>query len=423
MTRKILLNRPALSQTVQPQPDVASRDDGRLRVLMLTTRFPYPTLGGDKLAFLNCARSLRDYRITLLTFCSSQEEMIRPPEDDTFAEIHRIQLHKRQSQWNALTAIPSRTPLQLAYYRSREFQQKLNELAPRHDLIIAHLIRTGQYVVGLDSRVPRILLMSDAISMTYDRMSRLKGTSPLWSMLYRIERNRLHAYESTCPANFDQAWLHSEVDRRFLGLDSKARTIPVGVDLSEFPFDPARSGDRVVFIGNVASSMNQDACRYFVREILPRIQARANIRFRVIGFCPPRFRQFLERHEGVEVIGAVPHIHKAIDDAFCGVCSIRGGAGMQNKILNYLALGLPCITSEIGLGGIPGVNGRDLLVYRTVDQAAEAILRLHGDRDLRRTLAMNGRNFVERNFALERVSGMMAREAARLLPVRRSRVA
>jgi glycosyltransferase involved in cell wall biosynthesis len=82
-------------------------------------------------------------------------------------------------------------------------------------------------------------------------------------------------------------------------------------------------------------------------------------------------------------------------DVFCGVCPIRAGAGIQNKILNYLALGIPCVTSDVGLEGIHAVNGRDLLVYEQSDHAAELIWKLYQDASLRATIAKNGRRFVE----------------------------
>ena len=366
------------------------------RILFLTPRFPYPPLSGGKQVLLHVAKSLQDHDLTLLSLCNTQEEMEFEPDDGVFAEVYKIYLPKIASYWKTLASLAGTKPLQLAYYRSNAFRRKIEELLPRHDAVIAHLIRTGQYVDGLDRKLPCALLMSDAISLAYQRLANLPGTSLLWSLLSRVELSRLLRYEKNCPENFDLVWLHSEVDRRFLELGQKSvRVFPLGVDLDEFPFNPAPDGNAVAFVGNMSFSLNLDACRHFIRDILPALRTRAGLRFRVIGACTPSVRRELEKHASVDVTGTVRNIADGVDGAFCGVCPVRAGAGIQSKILNYLALGIPCVTSDVGLEGLNAVDGRDLLVYRKTEDAVELILKLHENLTLRTELAKNGRRYVE----------------------------
>lgn len=371
---------------------------------MLAPRFPYPPFGGDKLFLLNVAKGLRPHRITLLTFCSTRAEMEIEPDDGIFSEIHKVHLPRWQSMRNALRALAGSVPLQLAYYSSPEFRRKFEALAPSHDAILAHLIRTGQYAASGPRDIPRILLMADAISLTYERMAALPGTSRLWHALYQAELKRLHAYERECPAWFDQTWLHSDVDRSYLGMPpDRARIVPMGIDLEDFPYRANRRGNAVAFIGNMSSSVNLDACMHFISDILPRVRARADVRFRVVGACPRKLKRKLSRYPGVEVTGAVFRIADGVNGAFCGVCPLRGGAGIQNKMLNYLALGLPCVTSQIGLGGVKATPGREVLLYRNPEEAAEQILDLHADANLRNRLALAGRALVESRYDWKRI--------------------
>lgn len=402
----------------------AAMERDKPRVLMLAPRYPYPPLGGDKLFLLHTARALRDFRITLLSFCATREEMEHEPTDGTFAEIHRVFLPKWRSVRNVVPALSASSPLQLAYYWSKEFEAKVEELLPLHDVAVAHLIRTGQYLARARHSIPRVLLMADAISLTYARMGHLAGTPHLWRFLYRTEFDRLFDYERKCAAHFDRIWLHSEIDREFLGLDAqRVRIVPMGIELSEFPFNPAAQGNVIAFVGNMSSSMNRDGCMHFVREILPLLRAHGDLRLRVIGACPERVRAELLRYEGVEVTGTVRRIADAVDGAFCGVCPVRGGAGIQNKVLNYMALGLPCVTSEIGLEGIPAADGSELFVYRTPKHAAEIILRLHGDGELRRRVAANARALIESRFDWTPIYGEMREDIAQLIESRASRAA
>jgi len=165
-------------------------------------------------------------------------------------------------------------------------------------------------------------------------------------------------------------------------------------------------------------SLNIDACRHFIQDILPALKARAGIRLRVIGTCPQSVRRELEKHAGVEVTGVVRRIADAVDGVFCGVCPVRAGAGIQSKILNYLALGISCVTSEVGLEGLNAVDGRDLLVYKKPEDAVDLIMKLYGDSFFRNTMATNGRKYVEKAHNWKMIHRCIREDVSELLDVK-----
>jgi glycosyltransferase involved in cell wall biosynthesis len=94
---------------------------------------------------------------------------------------------------------------------------------------------------------------------------------------------------------------------------------------------------------------------------------------------------------------------------------------MQNKVLNYMALGLPCVTSDVGLGGIRAMPGRDLFVYKQPQEAVEMILNLHTDMAVRESVAQAGRDFIEKAHDWEVLHRVIRNEVAKLIDAKRLR--
>ncbi|MGB8260547.1 MAG: glycosyltransferase family 4 protein [Terracidiphilus sp.] len=372
----------------------------RKRILVLTPRFPHPAIGGDRLRILHICRALATrFDLTLLSLCETREEMQLEPDDGLFGSIERVHLPRWRSYWNTALALPGARPLQLAYYDSPAFRRKLAELHPRHDLTLAHLIRTGQYVERLGGR--RILEMTDAISMNYARMRELRGGGGWKKWVYTLEQKRLKRYELETVDRFDRIWLTSRADRLFLDPQQRRPidVIPNGADLSVLPWRaPAADARVIVFIANMVSLQNQDACQFFIEQILPQVRSHADVVFRIVGNAPEAVAQRFRGIDGVQLTGRVERIEEGVGGAFCGVCPVRAGAGIQNKVLEYLALGLPCVSSRVGLGGVEAEPGAEVLAYDTPEEAAAQILELHRDAGLRLRLAQAGRALVERRY-------------------------
>ncbi len=366
------------------------------RLLVLSPRFPYPMIGGDRLRIAHISKGLSDsFELTLLSLCETEEELSFPFPDGLFSRVHRVYLPRWRSYLNAARAIPTALPLQVAYYRSPEFQAEVDRLLPQHDAVLAHTIRIGRYVEGCPE--PAVLDMADAVSMNYQRVAELRDLRGWKKIVYSFERKRLLRYEQSVLHKFRRVWLVSDVDRKFLAQDpgKHVEVIPMGVDLLRRPFG-IRNGDAIAFIGKMATLQNQDACFHFVRDIFPRIRELVKVKFRVIGDIPNRVADKLLAYPDVEVTGRVDDIGEAISGAFCGVCPLRAGAGIQNKILEYMALGLPCLTSRVGLEGLNAIENEHLLVYDNAEEAAGKIIALHSDPGLRAKLAQKGRALVER---------------------------
>jgi glycosyltransferase involved in cell wall biosynthesis len=388
-----------------PAADVETKsvrlDAKRPKLLVLTPRYPYPVVGGDRLRIYNVCKVLAEHMdLTLLSFCDRTEELEHQPDDGVFVRIERIWLPRWRSALQALMAVPTRIPLQLAYYRNRRFRDRVEALLSEHDAVLAHLIRTGQYIESVDR--PAYLEMTDAISLNYSRVRTTRSVADPRSWIYRFEEKRLARYERAAVRRFDAVTLVCDIDREWLLEGEQNDRLLVcsnGVDLNRLPWAPPDRKPIVIFIGNMRSMQNFDACWWFATEVLPRLRERAPFEFRVIGRIDADEARRLRTLEGVEVTGEVPDVAAAAHGALAGVCSVRIGAGVQNKVLEYMALGVPTVTTSVGLEGLSATPETELLVADDPIAFVDSLMRLYGDASLALKLAFAGRAFIERQAA------------------------
>ena len=386
------------------------------RILILTPRFPYPVIGGDRLRIYQVCKALSTrFSLTLLSLCESKAELsMSIPRDGIFDRVERVFLPRVHSYFNALMALPGRTPMQVAYYRCDAFARSVQRLLPEHDGVLSHLIRCGEYVRG--AAKPKILEMTDAISLNYERVCTLNESTGFKGLVYRVEASRLKTYEQKIIDDFDLSVLVSETDKLFLVGESNNRVLVCsnGVSLRQLPFlKRTDSKPVIVYIGNMASVQNMDACLYFAKDVMPQIVKRLQATFRVVGKISDDNATRLRALPNVEVTGPVDDIAKAVANARIGVCPVRLAAGVQNKVLEYMSLGLPVVTSQIGLEGFQARPEIDLLVADTAEQYVCQIERLWNDGSLASSLAQNGRTYVEAHHDWEaRLKPMLDRVSA-----------
>lgn len=377
------------------------------KLLVLTPRLPYPVIGGDKLRIYHLCKELsKRYSLTLLSLCDSREEMeCDLPDDGVFDRVERVFLSKASSYLNTLLALPTRTPLQVAYYRSRAFAAAVGRMMPSHDGVLVHLVRCAEYVRESDK--PRVLEMTDAISLNYSRVKQLKNTRGLKSRALRLESKRLGDYERAIVDDFDLSVLVSQTDKDYLFPGSRAENVMVcsnGVDLSGLPYSVRSMASRVlIFIGDMRTVQNEDMCHFFAREVLPLLRKHADYRFRIVGSISPELAERFRAYEGVDVTGRVASVADAATDGAIGVCPMRIGAGVQNKILEYMALGLPVVATSSGHEGLHAEAGRDLVIANTPQEFVDRIEWFMDNEDRAVEMAERARAFVEQEHAWGRM--------------------
>jgi len=389
------------------------------KILVLTPRFPFPIVAGDTLRIVNMCRALsKKYTLTLASLGSQKKKEIRNVDQNVFNEVHYVHHPAWQGGLNVVKALPSSQPLQVAYYKSAPFRMLVRQLMPEHDLVLAHLLRTGQFAE--DANCPRVLEMTDALSLNYERASKLNtwGIKPL---LYRIEKSRIASHERAAVEKFDLVTLVSEVDRDYLlrGNDAahaiNLKVYTNGINLDERPYRAPGETPTIVFIGNMRTVHNRESCRYFAKEILPLIRDQVpEARFRIIGHATDKEMRSFSPIDGVDITGWVDSIPDASRGAIAGMGVMQVGAGVQNKVLEYMALGLPVIANQTGIEGINAAEGTHFLKAETARGVADSFLKLYQDDDLRKDLAQQARAFVENHHKWESVLAEFVKDIDRM---------
>lgn len=380
-----------------------------MRIAYLTSRLPYPPIGGDRVRSYHFLRHLlRSHQVTMYAIAS-------PLPNEAIADISQFgslkqnlfQIPQLGYLRNAAEGLFSKLPLQVKLYRSRELACALARDIERGaiDVVIAHLVRMAEYARPFKA-IPRILDMTDSIHLHYTRMQRLPVRPRGFAA--RIECKRLQRYESAVCSWFDNVLLASPLDIAWLRRrysESNLTLLPTGIETNAFPFhEGSFDPNRIIFVGKLDYLPNTDAAIYFARQILPRVrQAVPQAEFVVAGWNPPRSVRKLAAKPYVKVLPNVPDVRTEVSKSAVSVAPMRFGSGIQVKILESLALGTPAVVTESVAGAFGEDGKKAILVGRDPDEFAQEVVRVLKDGAARERLRRAGRKVIEARFQWNQV--------------------
>lgn len=383
-----------------------------MRILALTPRLPYPPVGGDKLrAYEFIARLAAKSDVHLISFVESTAEAEHAralARRHAKMSVEWLVQPPWRSRLHTLIGVASSLPLQVHYYRSARMRALVEaRLAEgRFDAVYVHLLRMAQYVER--ARGPRrVLDITDAVSLLYERARKMRRDA--FRALFAVEVARLRRYETRLVRAFDATAIISNVDRDVLIANGapaeRLALVNNGVDRAFFaPRAASYDARRLVFVGNLGSFANTDAAEFMLREIFPRVRGEAaDAVLDVVGVNPPPSLLAFHGVDGVTVTGAVDDVRPYVERAAASLCPVRVAGGVQNKILESLALGVPVVTSPEGFEGLGARGEADgVCVARGAAEFARLCLELMRDGARRRELGARGARFVAEHFDWDR---------------------
>jgi polysaccharide biosynthesis protein PslH len=398
-----------------------------VKLVLVAPRFPFPLDKGDRLTVHHLVRYLgARHQVWLACFLEPDQDPAWVDELRPSCEgVLTVPLSRPRAYANSARAVAGRTPLQVRYYADPRMHRLVDDLVRRvhPDALYAHTIRMGPYTVD-HTDLPRVLAMQISMTLQYRRLA--SETAGPVQRFYDLEYRKLRRFEGPFARRFDRVLLISPHDLRAIEHDppepSRVVFNPHGVDGARFAPDPAtvKQPGTIVFSGNLSYPPNVDAARWFHAAIWPRVAAAVpSARWLVVGADPVPEVQAMGADPRVTVTGRVPDLVPYLDRAEVAIDPLRIGAGLQNKVLEGMAVGLPMVVTTIANEGIQATPGEHLLVADDEARFAAEVIRLLRDPDLRGQLGAAARAHIltawswEHHFAdLERVVERLVAERA-----------
>jgi sugar transferase (PEP-CTERM/EpsH1 system associated) len=377
-----------------------------MRLFILLSRVPYPLEKGDKLRAFHQIKELA--KNNTIHLCALNDSSTIHPETYTilndFCEtIDIIQLPKWQIYSRlAFAYIFTEKPLQVSYFYSHKTQNKINKLIDKYkpDHIYCQLARVAEYVKNC--RIPKTLDYMDALARGMER--RIDKEPFYLKPFLKSETVRLKRYEREIFDYFNNATIISEQDRDLIvHLKNECiYVIPNGVDYSKFKINTvAEKNFDIIFSGNMAYPPNIDSAEYLINKIMPLVwQKHPNIKVVLAGANPVK-RVLQLASDKVTVTGWVDDISEIYATSRIFVAPMQIGTGLQNKLLEAMAMKIPCITSPLANNALQAIPGRDILIGNTPQEYAQYIIQLLNDNVLAEKIAENGHQFIKEKYTWE----------------------
>jgi sugar transferase (PEP-CTERM/EpsH1 system associated) len=379
------------------------------RVLYLTHRVPFPPDKGDRIRNYHLLRQLAR-RGEVWLGCLADE----PAGPEAIAELDRLCNRvavvpvSRRLRWlragvsllggGSLSEGAFDEPRLRAVVRQWAGEVRFHAVAISASSMVPYLGEPG--VAGM----PAVVDLVDVDSQKWFDFADTARAPRRW--LYRLEGHRVRKLEARMPGWARAVSVVSRAEAEafdaFAG-EGAATVATNGVDLDYFRPTTGPTDQACVFVGAMDYLPNVDAAASFAREVWPGIRERfPSAEFRIVGRKPTPAVQELGQVPGVKVVGQVPDVRPHVAAAAVVVAPLRLARGLQNKVLEALAMGKPVVATPAALAALRTEHGRHLLAASTPAEWVGAVGGLFADPRRRRELGAAGRKYVEEHHHWER---------------------
>ena len=403
--------------------------DRPLRIALVYSRVPLPMRRADQMTVAHLLSFLKARGHAVDLYCintgasASGEDLAWLRE--ACREVHLYKFGKVSSIARAIAGTLKKQPLQVGLFshpkQRRDVRSRIG--AGDYDIVYTYYFRSaeiardsgrpaGELPTADDNRPATFLALQLSQTLNSRRIAKNAPNLGL-RLFYEIESRLVAAYESRIWRNFTHSVVIGTRDVEEISKTCRALGVaPIdnyvfgahGTDVSRFAprTDIAERPHHIVFSGVMRTPTNVHAVQWFAQNVWPHVRAALpDATWTIVGREPSAEVRELDKLPGVTVAGTVPD--PAIYMAEAAVCinPMQAGGGMQNKLIEYLAMGKAIVATPVANEGIGATPSEHLLVAETAGDFAAAVIALLSDTERRCALGAAGRTFVLENWTWE----------------------
>jgi glycosyltransferase involved in cell wall biosynthesis len=311
-------------------------------------------------------------------------------------DIHTFHLSPLKKWFGAFIHLFGKTPIQVGYFYNWSIHIKVKRLLKKikPDHIYAQLVRSSEYIKHYHD-CPKTIDYMDALSKGLERRSEASHGIKKW--IFQMEFKRLMDYENSIFEYFENHTIISEQDRKFIFHKNKDQItiIPNGVDTNYFKVKSATKSADLVFTGNMSYPPNITASKYIVKDILPLLTNDIKI---ILAGANPSKEVLALQSDQVHVTGWVDDIRTSYMAAKVFVAPMFIGTGLQNKLLEAMAIGVPCITTTLANNALGAKENEEVLIANDARGFRDNIIKLLSDDKKSAAISLKAKQFVKENY-------------------------
>jgi sugar transferase (PEP-CTERM/EpsH1 system associated) len=388
-----------------------------MKVLLLTHRMPFPPNKGDKIRsfhILNYLAKRHEVYLACLVDDDSDPRFVT----EIKTRVRRFvfeRIHPRTKKPIALFGLLRSCPITVSYFYSPTLQRQIDDLidAVEIDAFVCFSSPMAQYLFRsrhASGRVRRAIRVMDLIDVDSRKWRQFAEHSPIWtSWIYRYEAKHLAEYERRIAREFDRVLVVSEQEKGVFPGSSDTPNLQAmsnGVDLEFFRPVPFGVGGTIrptlVFTGTMNYRPNIEGIKWFVESVLQRVRAAVpDVELLIVGSKPTPEVERLGRMPGVVVTGFVEDIREYLKRASVCIAPLKIARGLQNKVLEAMAMGKAVVCTPQAYEGIRATPGSHLMVADGADAFAATTIDLLLDPAKAEQLGLEARRCIEKGYGWE----------------------
>ncbi|MEO9600727.1 TIGR03087 family PEP-CTERM/XrtA system glycosyltransferase [Parasphingorhabdus sp.] len=382
-------------------------------ILFLAHRVPWPPNRGDKIRSYHFMQKLMD-SAPVHVACFADDEAERQMDWARKSELASCEIIIRQKpKWiGGIEALATGKPVSLTCFDSAEIHAHVaHVIATRPiDCIFVFSGQMAQFIpASFDGRV--VMDFGDVDSAKFESYGD-DGSGPM-AWINRREGRLLRAFEKHIAERADFSLFVSDAEARLFCLrsglsDERVKAVGNGIDASFYTsldVKPASLGScnsLILFTGQMDYQPNVQAVESFSQEVMPEILSRfPDARFAIVGRSRTERVKQLDRKNGTVVVGAVDDIRSWIVAADVVVAPLRIARGIQNKVLEAMAMAKPVVASTCAAEGIAAVNGEHFLIAQSIGDEADMVCQLLGDGERAKRLGEQAKQLIDGHYSWE----------------------